>query len=153
MVAAMAASWNLVVLCILTAGPHALLAFLLPSSSLPSCLSFLPPSRSAWSGVCRFSEFPATGRLGSRVDARGRPQVARSLKLQKVPMENQTLQGSGYGEISVESEGILDALLALGVELEQLRVEGAVTGEKTHPEHPVLKILQDRRASGSRTRP
>jgi len=149
----MAASRHLIVLCVLAAAPRALLAFLLPSSSLPSCPSFLPPSRSASTGVCRVSEFPATGRLGSRAGARRRLRVARSLEMQGVPGENETLKGAGHGEISVESEGILDALLALGVELEQLRVEGAVTGGGTHPEHPVLKILKDRRASGSQTRP
>ena len=53
-------------------------------------------------------------------------------------------------EISVKSEEELDARLASGLGLEQLRVEGAVTGGNTDKDHQVLKILQDRRASGSK---
>jgi hypothetical protein len=137
MVTPMASRWQLLLLCFLAAAPRALVAFSPVASARPS----LPASRS---GVC----------LGWRTRAAGVvPLHAVNLAGRVASAEKGTRKSAGYGEISVTTEGELDKLLASGVQLEQLRVEGAVTGGKTQADHPVLKILEDRRASGSRTRP
>jgi len=131
-VAPMAFRRQLLVLCLLAAAPRASVAFSPIACARPS----LPASRS---GVC----------LGSRTRAAGVvPLHAVTLAGRGAPAEKGT---RGHGEISVTSEGEMDKLLASGVELEQLRVEGAVTGGETQADHPVLKILEDRRASGSGT--
>ncbi|KAJ1483750.1 acyl transferase/acyl hydrolase/lysophospholipase [Baffinella frigidus] len=139
----MAPGWHLIVLCILTASPRALVAFSPPA---------LAASQSAWKGypqVARRGFLGGVGVQGRRSDSE--QFVKNSVGLAKQSVESAWKQKPQYPkEISVTTEDELDALLASGVELDQLRVEGAVTGGKTHADHPVLKILQDRRASGSK---
>ena len=178
-VAPMAPGRHLIVLCILTAAPRALVAF------SPAACPALAASQSAWNRVG--PKFPATRRLvpavGVRVGTRGSSRLfgkkteefvkysdeflkhseefakhpgefkKRSVKFAKrsVQFAKQSAEFvKNATAISVNSEDELDALLASGLGLEQLRVEGAVAGGKTDKDHQVLKILQDRRASGSK---